>query len=444
MRPPILAPAFVLLLAPAAAWSQAVLTGRVVEAGTLRPLAGAHVRWEGATAVAVCDASAGFSLPLPEAEKAFLVVSHTGFSTERRLLETALIGASPVVIALAPKPVELGLVEVRAGAAPEVIYQRTDLHVGAFAVNEQGLWVLAYDKPRLWHREEHAGEKVLISSRLILLDASFRELASIQLPAPARRLVRDHARRVIAEGVEESWLPALIDGELALQRISAETLRDRVLPWTDSIAGSLVGNSRSEAFPAFDHYLHRIEAGRTAVLCSVQDDFMMELFRSQYKYMDGRSKVVAMDLERELGIDRELIAGFMTGFHRHLYFKVPYAPLFRVRDTLHVFDHAKASIRRFTAEGEAIDEVGMVHLFDRAYRRLLVQDAADERLYAVFQRGPRVALRSVDPTTGALGQEQALLYPYPEQVQVHGRHAYYVYRPHGSTQKRTLYREPLR
>ena len=91
-----------------------------------------------------------------------------------------------------------------------------------------------------------------------------------------------------------------------------------------------------------------------------------------------------------------------------------------------------------------IDEIPMVHQRDQNWDGLLLQDAASDAVHVVFARNARTWIRRIDPATGALGPATALTYPYPEEVQVHDGHVYYVYRPYGSLQKRTLYREVLR
>ena len=160
--------------------------------------------------------------------------------------------------------------------------------------------------------------------------------------------------------------------------------------------------------------------------------------------MSGHDKVVAMDLERELGVDREVIAGYMTAFYNDPYFDVPYAPLFVVHDTLCVFDHYRERIRRFAPDLTVLGETALTYDKERAWKNKLLQDAVDGRIYAVFARSVHTWLREVDPKTGELGRVITLTYPFPEEVQVHDGHAYYVYRPYGSLQHRTLYREALR
>lgn len=62
----------------------------------------------------------------------------------------------------------------------------------------------------------------------------------------------------------------------------------------------------------------------------------------------------------------------------------------------------------------------------------------------VFRPGLFERLRCVDPATVALGAEEPLTHPYPEELQAHAVHACYIHSPRESPQKRTLYRERLR
>jgi len=443
MRSAILA--LVPALALCAHAQQAVLRGVVVDAETSQPLAGAHVSLAGSSKGAVSDGDGRFSMPVPEGAPVSFRVSFTGFAELRRAVTVEEIATGePLILRMRRGAIELDPTEVRAQPAPEVVFRRADLHVGGYLVNEDGIWVLGYDKPQLWHSESEAGARVMRGPRLVRLDTLFREMASAEVPDDARAMHRDHGGRPVIEGSKEGWVARPAAEGIVLERIDRRKLREAVLPWTDSLGGSLFGNNRSEQFPAYEHFARDLRTDKDRLLCTVQDDFMMELFRSQYKYMSGPDKVIAMDLEIETGIDREIIAGFMTGFHKDLYFKVPYAPLFLVRDTLCVFDHAKERIKRYGADGTPYSEVKMRHASERHWSGQLLQDRHNGQVLALFRQGPRAWLRTVDARTGALGNPCKLTHPFPEEVQVNGGHAYYVYRPFGSTEKRTLFREQLR
>jgi len=337
----------------------------------------------------------------------------------------------------------LGVVDVRR-PAPEVVFQRTDLHVGDYLVNDEGLWVLVYEQKRLWHSEQEAGATVYRGGRLYLLDTLFQERSSVRLPGEVSALHADHALRPVVEGRTMGWYAQQQGDGLALQPVELATLRKAVLPWTDSIHDLLLGNNLNAEYPAFDHIAYDPKRDSALLVCSVVDEFLLELFRSQYKYMSGRDKVIASDIALRTGLEREVVAGFMTGFSHDLYYRVPYAPLFVVHDTLRVFDHYRERIRPFTASLEPLADVPLTHHNERHWKQRLLHDVHDDRIYALFAQGVRCWLREVDVRTGALGPVRMLTHASPEEVQVHAGHAYYVYRVSGSLQTRTLYREALR
>jgi len=431
------------LLAGTTMAQRTVLHGLVMDAATERPLADAHVQVKGVQLVAVTSGTGGFELVLAHAKAVVLVVSRVGYTAEERKVSAyELATGEPVVIRMLPRTVELPAVTIKR-PAPEVVYQREDLHVGDYLTNSEGVWVLTYERPKLVHRHDEQGKQVYREGRLHLLGTDLVERSSVRLPTDVCRLRQDAAHRVVVEGTRCAWVAMESGGELVLEEISLKTMREHVIPWTDSIAGQLLGSNFDRTFPAFDHFAFDVLSQGSRPICTVQDDFRMELFRSQYKYMSGHDKVVAMDMALETGVDAEIIAGYMTGFYNDIYFKAPYAPLFVVRDTLCVFDHYQERIRRFLPDLTEVDAVPITYHRERTWKTRLIQDRADGSVYAVYARNLRTWLREVDTTSGKLGPERLLDHPGPEEVQVHDGHAYFIYRPFGSLQHRTLYRQAI-
>ncbi|MCB0771465.1 MAG: hypothetical protein KDC00_13775 [Flavobacteriales bacterium] len=425
------------------AFAQGQLKGVVLSGASGTGLEGVHVRIVGTEAMAISQGNGKFVLEVGGVAQVELELTHIAHVPLRRKVHANVWrGGTEVVLTMEKAAIELPLVTI-SEPAPEVVYARTDLHVGDYHVNSVGLWVLTYERPQLWHSEGEAGRRVFREARLHLLDTAFVERCSVRVPGEVVGLRSDHQQRTLVEGVERAWFAELLDGGLHLSGIDLEMLRSAVLPWTDSIAGRMLGSTYSTTYPAFDHIAYHTISEETEAICAVEDKRLMELFRSQYKYMSGRDKVIAMDLEIETGIDREIIAGYMTEFHRDPYFDAPYAPLFVVNDTLCVFDHFKERVRRFTKELRPIDEVPITYHQDRDWRSCLLLDQATGAVYAVFARGVKAWLRRVDTSTGDLGPVQAMTFRFPEDIQVHDGYIYYVYRPFGSLQRRTLYREPM-
>lgn len=419
------------------------LTVRVVQTDGGGPIAGAHILLSGSEAerVMVTDAQGEGVVQLARAGVVELTVTH--IAHEDLTQHWLVTRDTTVTVTLMPRFVEIPMVVVRA-AAPEVVYQRDHLHVGDHQVNDEGIWVLAYEQPRLWHSQHEAGAQFFQRARLVLLDTLFQERDAYPLPGEVSRLHRDHKGRVVVEGRHHAWVAEWRSDRITLGQVGKDVLQERILPWTDSTAGRLYGSDRHPEWPAFAHLAYDPVRDTLQRICLVQDDHVMALFRSQYKYMSGHDKVRAMDIEIATGVEREVVAGFMTGFQHDPYFRVPYAPLFIVRDTLCVFDHVRSQIRRFTVEGASLGEVPMQHSGHRNWRGDLVQDLGTGSVYARFAKGERTWLRHVDVHTGELGGSHSITHPFPEEVQVHEGHAYYVYRPQGGRDHRTLFRERLR
>lgn len=329
---------------------------------------------------------------------------------------------------------------------PEVIFQRPDLHAADLLINDDGIWVLAYEHPRMLRGEGEAGEEILRDVRLVLLDTAYREFASCPVPEEVKGLRRDLHNTVVIEGTSRAFGVARTADDIELVPFGLKDLRDKVLPWTDSIPGWVLGSNTDRVIPVFDHLAYDPVSDSTRLVCTVMDTFMLSLFRSEYKYLKGPEKVVAMNLASQLGVDKEVVAGYMSGFQHNVWFKPVYAPLFVVGDTLLVFDHSSARLRKFTRDLKEAGHVPLPYLTKvqgRDWSGRIIQDRRSQALYAVFQRNGYQWLREIDPVSGTMGGRTRLTYRYPERTQVFDGSVYYVYRPFESLQKRSIYREKL-
>ncbi|MEO8068540.1 MAG: hypothetical protein ABI599_12665 [Flavobacteriales bacterium] len=350
-----------------------------------------------------------------------------------------------VRIALLPEKIVLPEHAVHA-AVPEVIFQSDSLHAAMFEPGADGLWVLAYAHPRMWRDQARAGQDILRDVVVVLLDTLLNEVARKPLPGECLGLHIGRRGEAYVIGTDRVWPIDLVEGRIVLKTMLSNVFQEAVKPWTDSIAGHWLGSDFDPTYPGFDHLAYQPVDDIVSVFCSVQDTFVMELFRSQYKYMSGHDKVVAMDAELRTGIDRQIWAGYMTGFQNDPYFHAPYAPSFIRHDTILVFDHSSGQLRRFTQHRVPIDVVPINYQQGRVGRTWagrIMEDRTDGEVYALFESEGRAWLCAIDPATGQLGPKHMLEAKWPEQVRVHSGHAYYIHRPFESLQKRTLYRERL-
>jgi hypothetical protein len=171
----------------------------------------------------------------------------------------------------------------------------------------------------------------------------------------------------------------------------------------------------------------------------------MELYRSEFKYVDTRTKIWAKEKEKETGVDKEIWVG-MYYFTSSIYYKELYAPLFMKQDTFYLFDHYKNYMFSFNAAGKALDSIPIFyHLSKRenGWQKQLIQDVENGEIYIYFEKGGRAMLRQFNTHTGELSDAVELYYSYPTHIQVRNNFTYYIYRPYESIQKKFLYRERL-
>ena len=413
--------------------------------GALGPVKGALVRWPGGTTTT--NAFGRCALTWDGLHSVHVEVTHVAFDT----LEVDLTKRTPEADGCWTVVLQEHIYTTRevvvTRPAPEPVFLRPDLHAADLLINDAGVWVLAYAHPRLLKAESESHQEILRDVRLVLLDTAFQEVASCPVPEDVLGLRRDLRDEVVLEGTEHAFAVAHAGDGLHLIPFGLDDLRQKVLPWTDSIPGRVLGSNNDQVLPAFDHIAYDPVSDSATVVVSVVDSFMMRLFRSEYRSLKGPDKVAAMNLAAELGVDKEIVAGYMSGFQHNIWFRPVYAPLFTVGDTLLVFDHANGILRKFD---HALTERGRVPLRYLAkgtkepWAGRVVQDRRTRRMYAVFQRNGTSWLRAIDPVSGALAAREPVTYAYPERLQVHDGYLYYVYRPFESLLKKGIYRERLR
>ncbi|MBP6574489.1 MAG: hypothetical protein KA230_08560 [Flavobacteriales bacterium] len=424
------------------AQGQGIVEIAVVDSISKEPVELAEVSMEAGQVLGRTDTGGVFVYRFSGSTGSRLVIRRFGYLPSSTVVRS---GTARLLVELVPDGIVLPDYAAKR-SAPEVIFQSDTLHAAMFEPGADGLWVLAYAHPRMWRDQARAGVVIYRDVVLVLMDTLLNEVARKPVPGECTGLHIGRKGEAYVLGTDRVWSVMYTDDRITFKTMVSAIFEEALRPWTDSLAGHWLGSDFDPTYPGFDHLAYEPVSDIVSIFCSVQDTFVMELFRSQYKYMSGHDKVVAMDAALRTGTDRETWAGYMTGFHNDLYFKAPYAPSFVRNDTILVFDHTAGQLRRFTARREPIDIIPFAYhkgRSGRAWTGRVMQDRSNGDVYALFEQDGRNWLCAIDPGTGELGPKRMLDGKWPEQVRVHGGHAYYTHRPFESVQKRTLYRERL-
>ena len=324
-------------------------------------------------------------------------------------------------------------VVVAAPGVPIPVFESKKLHVSDFEILKNGeLILLTYPK------------QLKKGSRLLLFDGK-NVKSSFEIEKRAEGLVRDFRGNPHVVCQDAVFGVYANDREVGIATLEKDYYMKYVAPIVDTNKTKMYFSNFNKDYPAFDYFsFDRLDSAYTKIL-EIEDELMMELYRSEYKWVDVRTKLWAKNKEIQTGIDAEIWVG-MNYFTQSIYYKELYAPLFHRNDTLFVFDYYKDFLRTFDAVGNKIDSIPIYHHYDKrhtGWESNLIQDRVTGQVYAVFDRGGYMYLGWVDTKTGEINEQVELEYRYAHDIQVFNNHIYYIYRPFESPQKKYLYKERL-
>jgi hypothetical protein len=327
----------------------------------------------------------------------------------------------------------LGGVIVKAPGIPRVVFGSEQISVADFELFEQGeLLLLTYSRTL-----KKGSELVLYDGRTIL-----KKLSVLGDPT---HLTCDYTGNPVVMCEDKVFSTRFSNKVLQLQEIERKAYDGGLALIIDTHETKVVYSNFNPYYPSFNYFIYDTTDSSRIALPEIQDDLMMELYRSEYKWVDIRTKLWAKNLELQTGIDAEIYVG-ANYFTQSLYYKEPYAPLFLKNDTILLFDYCKSVLYKFDLVGEKIDSISINHHLKRkqtGWRNELIQDKKTGDIYALFSKNGNTYVCKMDLISGELHQKVQLEYKYVEKVQVYDNHAYYVYRPFESAQKKYVYSERL-
>jgi hypothetical protein len=282
-------------------------------------------------------------------------------------------------------------------------------------------------------------------SQLWLTDEHQQKIASFEIPYTSDRLFTDYAKNNYLIAKEGIFLINLRNEDINLSAVSKDDFygfHNRIL---DTIGNNYYYSDYNTLYPAVNFYCTYRTDTTQHLLREVKDDFMMELYRAQYKYVSGRDKLWAYRKEQETGIDKEIWIGAQS-FTQDLLYKPVYAPFFIIRDTVHIFDQYKSYLYRYNSNHEVMDSVFINYYLSNKgekWEQPLLQDGNTETIYALFDRAGYNYIRQLNTQTGMLTASIKLSNRFVSNIRIENGYIFYIYRPYESQQKKFLYKEKL-
>ncbi len=353
---------------------------------------------------------------------------------------------SEISILLEPKELLLPDVHVNA-KLPEIVYSDENFHVADYQFSTEGIYILTYTKSRMFRKESNAGKTILSHCQVILLDEELKVKSKSMFFNDGVSLHLDSYGQLFLKCLTEVHFIYEENDELLSLEMDQDEFSKTIEPLIYGDDDLKIYSNFDKTFPEFSYYVQVDDATEAQTIYTVTDSVLMHTFRAQYRNLGPRDKLNAYRTELKTGIDKEIISGYMAGFHHHILFHAPYAPIFKRDSGFLIIDATNSIIQYF--DDQCLLESSSPFLLNKKPKRsgwqnLIIQDLATEKLYVVYEKNGIGELELLLDGENHSEMKTQLFYKYPQKIKVKDGYVYYLYRPFESSQKHYLYKEKIK
>lgn len=427
--------------------AQVYVKGRVLDKQLLKPINSVNVIHKTSSSVSSTNNKGEFSIRL-ESKNSTLHFSHISFRDTSLSLKNLPWTKDTLFIEvlLDYDLVKIPTAEIESDPLPEIVFSDEKLHVGDFLFFNDGLLLLTYGKEDRWKRQEYSKITPFSTCEIIIQDSSRNRLKNKLLQGEFIRLEKAYNGDIILHSLDKIFLLNTNNLDITLRELDKAHYSKAYVPILDSLSNFVLLTDYSPDFPSFSYYAYNPADSAYQEIRKIQDNLQMQLLRSEFKYLPTRGKLDAYRMELKTGIDKEIIAAWMSGFSESMYAEPLYSPCIVVGDTLCIFNHYNDQLFRHVNPSSTLDSTGISHhklKTNGKWKKHLLHDEISGKIYVQYDKNGYTYLSALNLQDGTLGKSFRLTYRYPEKIQVRNNEAYYLYRPFGSVQKHYLYKEEL-
>ena len=413
--------------------SHAQQRGKVISFNTKKPISGAVVKWSNGKQFAVTDENGEFSIPTSNAGYVVQSIGYYDYTTTKigRLIElTEQIYQMPM-LSITDKP--------------DSIFGSIKYSVGDFVWWNGMLTMLLYEHEKLF---KSASEKrdLWEDAWIAQIDSFGKIVTSFHINEPAERF------HLTPTGLcfvltENSVFQLQAEPFLHLDKLSYESFRQEYEPICGFLNSNIVFHTFTEEYPEFSYYMLKEDNDNPIELEHVADSLTMELFKSEYKYMNGRAKRIAYQYELDYGVPKEIVAGQMTRFKESPYYQDPIAKIIQLEDHWSIFNVSQKAVLTVNADGTVMNRLKMEGSRNLASipakeKILSVQfDSEKKEMICFTQLRTGECMLNLLKEDGTLELKKNLYWQHIRNPQIKNGRVYYLYRPFESRNNWYLYSE---
>ncbi len=407
--------------------------GKVISFNTKKPITGAVVKWTNGKQFAVTDEKGEFAIPVSNNGYVVQSIGYYDYTS------TNLTKVVELVEQIYQLPV-LGITD-----APDSVFGSVKYSVGDFVWWNGKLTMLLYEHEKLIKPISETRD-LWENAWIAQVDSFGKIVSSFHINEPAERFHQTPTGACFVL-TEHSVFQLQAEPYLHLDKLSYESFRQEFEPICGFLNSNIVFHTFTEEYPEFSYFLLKEGSSEPQELTRIADSLTMELFKSEYKYMNGRAKRIAYQYELDYGVPKEIVAGQMTRFKDSPYYRDPVAKIVQHENYWSIFNISQGEVLSINSEGVPMKRVKMCG--DRNLSNLPTKekilnvqyDLEKKEVVCFTQLRTGESSFNVLKEDGSLEFKKNLYWQHVRNPQIKNGRVYYLYRPYESRNNWYLYAE---
>ena len=375
-----------------------------------------------------------YSFAVEKFEKFTITFYHAGYARKRIRVDKSEIKGNKIQLNVVLKINTLPQAVIEAKKKPKVVFGNKTTSIADYEFIGDYLIILAYEK------------SLKKDGYLQLTNKKNTLITQFKTPSRPKRLFKDFQNAVYLITEYKVYSISIFKNEFRLRPIDKDEFYRITTRIIDTTSNHFLYSDFNPNYPAFNYYAQVINDTTTKNIHYVENNFMMDLYRAEYKYAPNKDKLWAFRQELVTGIDKEIWIG-AANFTQSIYYEPLYAPLFVNNDTTLIFDHYNDYLYKFDSEFNKFDSIPIAYHKNKEkknWEQPIIKDKDEHKMYVLFLKNGYYYLKPINLEDGSTSYSFKLAYKYVENVKIENGFVYYIYRPYESSQKKYLYREIVR
>ena len=258
------------------------------------------------------NASGQFTIKISYSKPTELLITHVGYEQVKVLINKSLLNANKnkeLFLEIELQYRTLEQVIVRGTRNPDTVFSSEITSVADYEFIGEHMVLLTYSK------------SLKKNAFLQLTSKRNRLISTYKTPKNPQRLFKDYENKLYLITKTKVYLIQIVKNEFRLSDIDKLKFNKFTTRIIDTVSQHFLYSDFNTNYPAFNYYSQFMYDSVSTPIHRVENSFMMELYRAEYKYAPQKQKLWAFRQELKTGVDKEIWIG-ATNFTQSLYFNI--------------------------------------------------------------------------------------------------------------------------